>query len=85
MPPTRTPAGRAKPEKPWPWVRAVVATRAASRITAAASSSFPARGGKLIRVRSSGPDKRMAYVPAARVAMPATTSVGSFTGRAVRG
>src|SRR5438045_2770700 len=37
-PATRTPAGRAKPEKPCPSVSAVVATRAASRITAAASS-----------------------------------------------
>jgi len=59
-PPTSTPAGRAKPEKPWPSVSAVVATRAASRITAAASSSFLARGGKLIRARSTWPENRKA-------------------------
>src|SRR5438067_8048635 len=59
-PATRTPAGRAKPEKPWPSVSAVVATRAASRITAAASSSLAARGGNVIRARSSWPDRRTA-------------------------
>src|SRR6202044_2100979 len=59
-PATRTPAGRAKPAKPWPCVSAVVATRAASRIVAAASSSLLARGGKVTRARSAWPENRMA-------------------------
>jgi len=59
-PATRTPAGRAKPEKPCPSVSAVVATSAASKITAAASSSRVTRGGKLIRARSTWPESRKA-------------------------
>jgi peptide/nickel transport system substrate-binding protein len=77
-PPASTPAGRARPAKPCPSVSAVTATRAASSTVAAAWISLSTRGGTLILARSTWPDSRNAYVPAASAAMPARTSAPSF-------